>query len=46
MEENNNIVELIDDSMANGWKGIIFERLQKSVSANAKRGRLDWIDDI
>jgi hypothetical protein len=23
------IVELIDDSMANGWKGIIFDRLKQ-----------------
>lgn len=40
------VCRLIDDSMANGWKGIIFERLQKSVGTAARRGRLDWIDDI
>lgn len=37
------VCRLIDDSMANGWKGIIFERLQRQP---AQRGRLDWIDDV
>lgn len=51
--ENNSIVygddaviNLIDECMASNWKGIIFDRLEKSSSRNQQKGRLDWIDDI
>lgn len=41
------ICKLIDESMSNGWKGIIFDRLSNQKNqANDKKGRLDWIDGI
>lgn len=39
------ICNLIDECMANNWKGIIFDRL-KVEKPKAEKGRLDWIDEI
>lgn len=42
------IMELIDDSMANGWKGIIFDRLKdkqpRSTYSNDIKNRVDIVD--
>jgi predicted phage replisome organizer len=45
------VCDLIDESMANGWKGIIFDRLSQKQSQRRayeapREGRLDWIDGI
>ena len=44
------IIQVIDDSMSNGYKGIIFDKLTKMQNGNKQqaqpKGRLDWIDDI
>lgn len=40
------ICNLIDECMANNWKGIIFDRLSKPQKATEQKGRLDWIDGI
>lgn len=42
------ICNLIDECMANNWKGIIFDRLaKKSTTAKTEqKGRLDWIDEL
>ena len=41
------VCSLIDECMANNWKGIIFDRLVKAKpNSKSKEGRLDWIDDI
>lgn len=39
------VCDLIDECMASGWKGIIYDRLQKK-SGIPNQGRLAWIDDI
>lgn len=52
--ENNSITygeqavcELIDDSMANGWKGIIFDRLKQKNNAQRQGGRQSaYMDSI
>ena len=40
------ICNLIDECMANNWKGIIFDRLSKQQKTADQKGRLDWIDEI
>ena len=40
------ICNLIDECMANNWKGIIFDRLSKQQKTSDQKGRLDWIDAI
>lgn len=37
------VCEVIEESMANGYKGIIFDRLKEK---QEKKGRLDWIDEL
>lgn len=43
------VCNLIDECMASGWKGIIFDRLQQKPTYQKQtkaEGRLDWIDNI
>ncbi len=38
------VCELIDDSMANGWKGIIFDRLKQKPSRSAAKSSNPFLD--
>lgn len=42
------LCNLIDECMANNWKGIIFDRLVKKATTGKteQKGRLDWIDEL